>query len=96
MKTLLGESRLTLTKAAHRLGVNPSTTWRWALKGVRGCRLESFNVGAQRFTTAEAIERFVEATTAAAASGPMPSVSTPRQRERAINRAEDKLASQGI
>ena len=94
--TILSERRLTLSQAARTLDVNPSTTWRWALNGVRGVRLETFNVGAKRYTTEVAIERFVNATTAAAATGPMPSARTPRQREQAIKNAEDSLAKEGM
>ena len=36
-----------------------STIYRWATKGVRGHVLESFLVGGIRYTTHEAIERFV-------------------------------------
>ncbi len=94
--TILNERRLTLTQAARKLGVNPSTTWRWSLHGVRGVKLETFSVGVQRFTTEESLERFVEGTTAAAAGGHMPSVRTSRQRERAIDRAEGELERAGI
>lgn len=96
MKMMFREMRLSLSQLAREEGVSPSTVWRWTLNGVRGCRLESFSVGAKRFVTREAFARFVEATTAAAAHGPMPSVRTPRQRERAIDRAEGELACQGI
>ena len=95
--TMLTEQRLTLTQAARKLGVNPSSTWRWALHGVRGVKLETYNVGAQRFTSEEAIERFVEATTAVAANTSMPSVAhTPRQRQRESDRADQALAAEGI
>ncbi len=33
---------------AKRAGVNPSTAWRWALKGVRGVVLETFAMGIKR------------------------------------------------
>lgn len=36
-----------------------STIYRWATKGVRGHVLESFLVGGIRYTTHEALERFV-------------------------------------
>lgn len=95
--TILQEQKLTLTEAARRVGVNPSTCWRWALNGVRGCKLETFSIGVQRFTTFEALERFIAGTTAAASNSPMPSVSrTPRQRDAAIERAEKELAAEGI
>lgn len=96
MSNLLSEKRVSLVQLAHDQDVSPSTVWRWVLNGTRGVVLESFNIGAKRFTTREAFARFVEATTAAAAHGPMPSVRTPRQRERAIDRAEGELARQGI
>ena len=92
---LLSERRLTLPQAAHRIGVNPSTCWRWSLKGVRDIRLETFSIGAKRFTTVEAIERFVERTTAAA-NGAAPKARTNRQRQAAIRRAEAKLDALGI
>jgi len=88
MKNLLSETRLSLSKLAQEEKVSPSTPWRWTKSGVRGCQLESFSVGARRFTTREAFSRFVEATTAAAATGPMPSVRTPRQLERTVAAAE--------
>ncbi len=43
---------------------NPSraTTYRWAFKGVRGgIKLESFVCGNRRFTTRQAIDRFIAA-----------------------------------
>jgi hypothetical protein len=36
-----------------------STLHRWRLKGTRGRRLETFLVGGRRFTTVEAIHRFL-------------------------------------
>ena len=94
--TILTEKQLTLPQAAKRLGVNPSTCWRWVLNGVRGVRLETFSVGVKRFTTIESLERFIERTTAAAAGAPPISVRTPAQRERDISRAEAELAKMGV
>jgi len=89
---LLNEQRLTLNHLAKQEGVNPSTVWRWSLRGVRGVVLETFSVGARRFTTNEAFARFVDGTTAVA-KGEQPQVRTNRQREAAIARAERELAS---
>ena len=97
MHNLLSERRIPLAALGREENVAPSTTWRWVLNGVRGVKLESFSVGAKRYTTREAFARFVEATSAAAAHGPMPSVArTPSQREAAIRRAEKELAKEGI
>ena len=43
-----------------------STFWRWSQKGVRGIVLETLVIGGQRFTSREALERFIRATTSAA------------------------------
>ena len=94
--TLLSEQRLTLNQLAQQEGVNTSTTWRWALRGVRGVKLETFSVGARRFTTHEAFGRFVAGTTAAAQGDPQPTSRTTRQREAAQAAANRGLAKHGI
>lgn len=86
---ILSESRLRIGEAAKRIGVNVSTTWRWVLRGVRGHKLESALVGGQRFTSIEALERFVtKINTPAGITG---SVRTPKQREKAVAAAEQAL-----
>jgi hypothetical protein len=63
--------------------------------------------GAKRYTTAEAIERFIAATTAAAngeslaattaaANGESPAVGTPRARRLAVEAADRELREAGI
>jgi hypothetical protein len=47
-------------------GVNVATVWRWSLRGIRGCKLETILIGGQRMTSREALQRFFVATTAAA------------------------------
>lgn len=94
--TLLAEDRISLTDLAKDEDRNVSTVWRWAQRGVRGVKLETFNVGGRRFTTREAFARFVEATTEAAQGSPVQSPRTNRQREAAISRAERECAELGI
>jgi len=36
-----------------------ATKWRWALRGVKGVKLETVMIGAIRFTSEEAIARFL-------------------------------------
>jgi predicted transcriptional regulator len=93
--TLLNERKLTLTELAKRQNINVSTCWRWAQRGVRGSRLETFSIGGRRWTTEEAFARFVEATTAAA-NGDETASRTNRQVETAIRRAEASLKKHGI
>ena len=77
---------------------NASTPYRWATVGVRGgIRLETVVVGGKRFTSIEAIQRFIRATTANSpgASAPVPRP-TSRQREAAIRKAERELRAAGV
>lgn len=73
---------------------NPSTVWRWYKRGVRGVRLETVVVGGKRFTSLQAIRRFIERSTAAADG--TPTVSTPKARARQIAQAERELDAAGI
>jgi hypothetical protein len=45
-----------------------STLSRWHSRGVRGVRLDTVLVGGKRWSSREAIQRFIEAVTAAGAS----------------------------
>jgi hypothetical protein len=74
-----------------------STIYRWALgSGSYGVKLESAKVGRKRFTSAQAIQRFVEAVTAAADGQAPPSIRTGRQRHKEMRAAERRLADAGI
>ncbi len=100
MSVFLNESRISLADLACRENVNISTIWRWTLRGVRGVVLESFSVGARRYTTLEAFQRFVERSTAASSSAASRSAGRPSvlngQREFDILAAEAELDQAGI
>lgn len=89
MQTLLPEIRLSVTAAARDIfGVAPETAWRWALRGVRGVKLESYVLGGRRFTTREACERFLAALNGLA---PLkPAVTRPTSRAEAAARRLDE------
>jgi hypothetical protein len=89
---LAAEPRISFVELARREGVALSTCWRWALRGCRGHRLESFNVGAKKFTTLPAYDRFLSAINGESATP----AATPRQQEAAHARAERELAEMGI
>ena len=91
------ENTVKLSKAGNKFPSrpHPSTMWRWYMKGIRGVRLETFLCGGQRYTSTEAIERFIEGTTAAADGKPPPD-RTSSQREKAIAQAEQELKDAGI
>ena len=50
-----------LSEAAKIIPGRPhqSTIWRWAIRGVRGVKLETIQAGKRRFTTKEAIDQFL-------------------------------------
>lgn len=59
-----GETLVSLREASAHLPtrrgkkVHYSTIFRWATKGARGLKLDSWLIGGVRYTTVEALERF--------------------------------------
>lgn len=68
------------------------TMFRWAFKGVRGVKLETLVCGHKRFTSKEAIARFVAAQNAP--ETPAPTI-TPSQRRRQAETANRLLQEAG-
>ncbi|MBN1854575.1 MAG: DUF1580 domain-containing protein [Pirellulales bacterium] len=88
---------MTMAEAAESLPGQPNsaTLWRWRTYGARGVKLETILIGGRRYTSREALERFIERTTAAADGISCPA-RTHRQREKAIAAAERELEALGI
>jgi hypothetical protein len=97
MIDLSQEHLLSLKQAPKELPEHPhvSTLWRWSQRGVRGHRLETVVVGGRRFTSREAIRRFIEQTTNATIPASA-AVSTTKERRAAIELAERELRDAGI
>lgn len=97
------EPVFTLVEAAgwleRRFGRRPNvaTVWRWAIKGVRGVRLHTIALGRFRFTTEQALEQFIAATSVArdtcAATAPATS-STAGDGDAGFTRSEVAAAQQ--
>ena len=85
---LLSESRLSLTELAKQQRIAVSTCWRWAIRGIRGHRLECFSLGGRRYTTREAFQRFVARTN----DERLPATETPRQDHAEIDVEERRRA----
>ena len=91
------ETLLTLSEArtalpgGKRLAL--ATLHRWRLRGVRGVRLETILIGGLRYTSHEAIGRFISSQNAGDTS--TPSV-TPAQRERQAKAAQIELSRAGV
>ncbi len=98
MVNVANESLLTLAQARsefpgrERQGL--ATLHRWRLKGVRGVRLETILIGGLRYTSREAIERFI--TTQNAADAPVLPGITATQRRRQAEAAQRALQDAGI
>jgi len=71
MIDLENEALVTLTEAAKLLPKRPhvSTLWRWWRVGVRGYCLETVVCGGVRYTTREAMTRFIRNLTGPSAAG---------------------------
>lgn len=89
------EDRLTLTQLARQQGVSPPTTWRWAMRGCRGTKLQTAMLGHKRITTHAAFQLWVEQVTAAADGKSTPAQSK-KARESAIKSAEKQTDKYGI
>lgn len=91
MIDLFNERLLTLRQAAEALPGRPdiSTVWRWCLHGVgpQRRRLETIKRGGRRFTSLEALERFV----ADVSSDADAETAYTAHREDAIDAAEQEL-----
>lgn len=92
MSPLLTETRISFAKVAQEMGVHVSTVWRWSLRGIRGNRLECFSLGGRRYTSREAVERFVTRQNVA------PSTNIPASPDRvhAVEMAETELDRLGM
>ena len=58
---LADEKLLTISQAAKEIPSRPCSrsVWRWADSGINGIRLETIRIGAKRYTSREAISRFI-------------------------------------
>ncbi|MBI1347224.1 DUF1580 domain-containing protein [bacterium] len=85
--------RLTPAQASRLLDTHIATTWRYMLHGVRGVRLESWLVGARRYTTAEAVERFLQRLNADTASAAPTQAAVTSRRKRQAHAAMSALTT---
>ena len=56
---LPSKARFSLNELAKHLDVHASTVWRWTLRGIRGRKLKTIQIGGRRFVFAEEAERFI-------------------------------------
>jgi hypothetical protein len=91
MTDLLDEELHPLAKAGELLTCRPhrSTAIRWADRGVRGSRLETVTIGGRRYTSREALTRFI-ARLNGPRSGNDPPMSSLRERQK--NRASQRAS----
>lgn len=90
------ETIITLGEACRAVppkGVSTATMARWIQRGVKGARLATIVIGGRRFTSREAIARFIAEQNAG--ESPTPAIS-PAQRTRQAKAAQKELAKAGI
>lgn len=92
IRKILDSERMSLSKAARRVGVHTGTLWRWALSGVGGRKLVTVKIGGRRFVLVRDLEEFLEAANSNSAS---PSV-LPSSAEKRAEAAERKLEEWGM
>jgi predicted transcriptional regulator len=95
---VLDETVMTRREAAERLRVSPAAVTNYFVRGLHGVYLEGVLVGGTRRTSAEAVDRFVEARTAAVV-GELPAPvarKTARQWRREHEEAEARLRARGL
>ena len=97
MLELDGHKLVSLPEAAALLPGRPhlSSLHRWMRRGVRGIRLETVLIGGRRFTSREALQRFVDAVSVAG-NGASPARSVVSMEPICAKRAEAELARDGI
>lgn len=91
------EGLIPITTAAKHFPTRPSTAtvWRWTLRGSRGRKLETLLIGGRRYTSRDAIDRFIRGDAEPPAATAAKSRTT-RQRQAAIAAAEKELSAAGI
>lgn len=89
------EEMIPFQQASRRIPGNPSlcALHRWRLTGVRGARLETLLVGGTRFTSTEAISRFIAAQNCGESAAP---AITAKQRRTQAESANRVLQEAGI
>jgi hypothetical protein len=65
----MGEAARMLPRFRQGKRVDIATVFRWALRGVKGVKLETIQIGGRKCTSAQALQRFFEALTAQATGG---------------------------
>jgi hypothetical protein len=101
MSDILAEDPIRLEEAAHTVKTHFSTVYRWVLRGVPGpsgnrIRLEAIRVGRAWLTSRQALARFSEALTPDLTGEAAPLPRSPGKRQKASERAAQKLAQLGI
>mgnify|MGYP001493838456 CR=1 FL=1 len=91
------EDLLTFPGVARFLPGRPSlsTLHRWRQRGIRGVALETLLIGGQRYTSREALQRFFDASTAAADRATAPSRPN-AARATEVSAARKELQAAGI
>ena len=91
----LSADLVTLAESRNLFPTRPhiSTIWRWIQRGTRGHRLDTCYVGGRRYTSHEAVARFLSALNNNGATAP---AEPSKRRQRQIDQAEAELQAAGM
>lgn len=95
LREILPAERISLSQLARELDLNMSTVYRWTIKGCRGVRLETIQIGGRFYTWRAALEGFLSQTVRRSQPMPTPAAIS-RERRTAIKHAEDELHKMGV
>jgi hypothetical protein len=101
MIDIWAEKVIDLSEASEIIPGNPSkqSLYVWTTQGVRGTVLETIQIGARRFTSREAIGRFVAALSdpakVAEVRANTPALRSPREQKKAARKAGERLKEAG-
>lgn len=90
----IAHEQLLIQQAADMLKVSKHTIVRWQLKGLKGIKLETIQVGAYRRTSVEAIKRFQSRVESAQRLQETVGDKPPRRHQ--VTTAKAELAAAGI
>jgi hypothetical protein len=93
MIDLKTEDCILLSRAGPVVPGRPSvpTLFRWALKGCRGIKLETIMVGGRRFTSTQAIQRFVNRLSQDNTQGDGPESESQKKRQARVDELLDRF-----
>jgi hypothetical protein len=85
-----------LARRTNGRKIHRSTIYRWVMAGVKGVKLETITIGGYRYTSTQAIGRFIAALSGRPAPDGVEAVQTPAARRRELAAVDKELDAMGV